>query len=123
MLLVGHNGAGKTTLLLQVVILHLTWDRIYVAVQFACFEVCSHDRSPITDSLLIGKNRPICVSYHEMCPGYVFGSSLLGHEGRGHYSAMCHVQLEQRGAYQGTVTSMKESVGVIRQVSANFYKY
>ena len=31
---------------------------------------------------------------------------------------MCHVQLEQRGACKGTVTSMKESVGVIKQVRA-----
>ena len=31
---------------------------------------------------------------------------------------MRHMQLEQRGACKGTVTSMKESVGVMKQVSA-----
>ena len=60
----------------------------------------------------------MCVSCREKYPIFVSGSSLLILKGRHHHWAMCHAQLEQRGACQGTVTSMKESVGVIKQVSA-----
>ena len=58
------------------------------------------------------------VSCHKKYPRYVSGSIPPVHKGRRHHWAICHAQLEQRGACKGTVTSMKESVGVIKQVSA-----
>ena len=60
----------------------------------------------------------MCASCHKKYPRYVSGSIPPAHKGRCHHWAMCHAQLEQRGACKGTVTSMKESVGVIKQVSA-----
>ena len=59
----------------------------------------------------------MCVSCHEMYPRYISGSIRPVHKRMRNHWAMCHAQLEQRGACQGTVTSMKESVGLIKQVS------